>query len=569
MSSNQPGPHGPEYLMPGPPMAPGRRSRKGLWIAGGLAGVAIIGGAAVWGATWFFGTGAQPAEALPANTVGYVSIDLDPSGKQKIEAVNTLRKFPAIRDELKIDAKDDLRPKIFEAIVPESCDVDYDKDVKPWIGDRFAMGLVDLAGDTPAPVAVLQVSSADKALKGVDALIGCAGDSASGPDAPVTVQGDWMLISDTAEHAKAIASASDSGSLADDADFKKWSDEAGGTGIVNLYASPGMGEVLADNFDDLVGTFGGSMNDALGSSVDGDFGMQGPDSVDSYGYGDEYDTYDDSLLPTEQLDKMKEQLRDFGGGAISVRFSSGSLEVEYAGDAGEGSQVLDGADGTAGDLVGNLPGDTAAAIGFSLPEGWADQLLKQVEKYAGDEFTRADIDSAAAELGLTLPGDLEDLLGGGVAVSLGGDLSVQTFTESDGPQDLPLGIVIDSPKDKVQSVFDKVLASAPADEADQVREYLTLAGDDQAVLSPNPEYRQRLLDDHGLSKDSTYRNVIGSGSKSGLLFINFNRFDSAVKDEFGADQPEAWENFEPLGAIGMSGGVTGEISHVKFTLTTD
>ena len=73
--------------------------KRGLVIGGAVAAVAVAGGAA-WAATSFLGQGAQPAEALPAATLGYASVDLDPSGSQKVEALQVLRKFPAIKEEL-------------------------------------------------------------------------------------------------------------------------------------------------------------------------------------------------------------------------------------------------------------------------------------------------------------------------------------------------------------------------------------------------------------------------------------------------------------------------------------
>ena len=88
---------------PAPPSGGGGRKR-GLLIGGGIAALAVLGVGA-WAAAQFFATGAQPSEALPASTIGYVSIDLDPSGAQKIEALRTLNKFPAFKDELDLDAR--------------------------------------------------------------------------------------------------------------------------------------------------------------------------------------------------------------------------------------------------------------------------------------------------------------------------------------------------------------------------------------------------------------------------------------------------------------------------------
>ena len=55
-------------------------------IGGAIVGVLAFGTAAFAGYSWLTSTGPQPAEALPASTIGYVSLDLDPSGNQKIAA---------------------------------------------------------------------------------------------------------------------------------------------------------------------------------------------------------------------------------------------------------------------------------------------------------------------------------------------------------------------------------------------------------------------------------------------------------------------------------------------------
>ena len=75
MSSSQPprGPQGPEYLEQGggapfgrEPASGGRsRRRTGILAGAGVAVLALVGGG-VWAAASFLGTGAQPAEALPA-----------------------------------------------------------------------------------------------------------------------------------------------------------------------------------------------------------------------------------------------------------------------------------------------------------------------------------------------------------------------------------------------------------------------------------------------------------------------------------------------------------------------
>ena len=61
--------------------------------------------------------------------------------------------------------------------------VDYDKDVKPWLGDRFGVAVLpsDQAGDVNVAVA-LQVKDEDKARAGINKLMAASGGTAQDPD---------------------------------------------------------------------------------------------------------------------------------------------------------------------------------------------------------------------------------------------------------------------------------------------------------------------------------------------------------------------------------------------------
>ena len=105
-----------------------------------MGGIVLIGVGA-WAAWSFLATGPQPAEALPDSTLAYVSVDLDPSGGQKIEALRTLKKFPAFEDEVGLDTDDDIRKcdlRPGPGRRSSAPDLDYADDVEPWLGDRFA-----------------------------------------------------------------------------------------------------------------------------------------------------------------------------------------------------------------------------------------------------------------------------------------------------------------------------------------------------------------------------------------------------------------------------------------------
>jgi hypothetical protein len=218
---------GPEYLERGSgyPLPAGstrRRNRKPLLIAGGAVALGLVGGG-VWAATALLGTGAQPAEALPASTLGYASIDLDPSAAQKIEAFQMLRKFPAIKDELGLASGDDLRKKLFDAIQAQvNCpDLGYRVDIEPWIGNRAAVAAVDTGADLPTPVLVLQVTDADKADAGLGKIRSCATSATGGSDiGGWAIRDGWAVIAENDKLATTVADDAAESSLTNDGDYQ-------------------------------------------------------------------------------------------------------------------------------------------------------------------------------------------------------------------------------------------------------------------------------------------------------------------------------------------------------------
>lgn len=543
-SSTPPGGSQPEYLeqggggpLPRGTKGPGSGRRKAVIAGVGALGLAAIG-CGVWAATSFLATGAQPAEALPASTLGYASIDLDPSGGQKVEAIRMLNKFPAFRDEIGLDTDDDIKRTIFdEGDLAEECDgLDYAGDIEPWLGDRAAIAAVDLGREEPVPVVVLQVKDADAADAGLATVRDCAGEDAGG----WSIAGEWAVVAETETLADEVVTETESATLADDETYQKWTDEVGEAGVLNLYAAPAAGDYLADNVDELGFPFGP---------------MEGEDEI----------LPEQSTTP-DLPDEMVEGLRDFEGVAATLRFADGGLELESVGDAAAIRQHY--LDTDAGDdVLASLPADTAVAIGVGLPDGWAQRLLDQAVGTLGSGQSQEQMVAQAERwTGLALPEDLETLLGDSTVLAIGGDFDPEAFESSPDGSNVPIGVKVQGDAAAIEGVLDKVRNRIGQPMSEPLR---SRSEGDVVAIGPSDDYLSKILGNGGLGDSEAFRDVVREPeTASAIVFVNFDangNWLSALAD----DDPEAKANLEPLEGFGVSTWQDGDTSHALLRLTTN
>ena len=513
----------------------------------GVAALAVVGVGA-WAAAQFFATGAQPSEALPATTVGYVSIDLDPSGAQKIEALRTLNKFPAFKDELDLDLDDDIRKRIFEEIdLPEGCQLFYAEDIEPWLGERMAVAAVDIGGDDPEVVGVVQVKDVDAAEEGLTKIKDCdTGDGASGG---WVITDGWAVIGEDEEAAQAVVDATGEGTLADDAEFQELTAAAGSAGIVTLYAAPEAGKYFADSTGG-VGSLAEDLEQGLtGTDVLGDIGDAGA-----------------SLTEPGGTNPMADALKDFKGMAVAVRFDDGALEVEMAGDTMLNFTGVYGTDRGA-DVVETLPADTAAAIGVGFEEGWLTDMVEQIASYTGGEMTTAELFEEASQMtGLDLPQDAETLLGRSAALSFGSDFDPEAFFNSGDAGEVPIALKVQGDAGAAKAVIDKIAAQDPSAE-----EVLGFDSDgDVFVVGPDADYRKAVLANGSLGGNEVYHDVIReSGKASAVFYVNFNAGDDWLVRLVGDGDPTVAENVRPLAGFGIAAWEDDDWTHTVLRLTTD
>ncbi|CAI9419800.1 DUF3352 domain-containing protein [Nocardioides sp. T2.26MG-1] len=539
----------PEYLESGsgrpipPPSGPsgGGGGRRTALIAVGSVVVLAGIGAGAWAAWSFFATGPQPAEALPASTVVYASIDLDPSGGQKIEALRTLRKFPAFKDHIGLETDDDIRQRIFEEIQGTGAceDLDYGDDVEPWLGDRMAVAAVDTGEDTPSPVFVLQVTDEDRADQGMAKIKECSADGDGGDgsaEGAWTIHDGWALLGETQEIVDGIADDAADTSLSDDEEYQSWTDAAGDAGIATFYVAPEAGKLFADSLNGLM-----PLTQGLDEAVPGPTGELAP------------------LTPTE----VTTALEDFQGMAATVRFDDGSLELELAADPGTSQDALKDAD-RGGDVLATLPEDTAAAIGIGFADGWFGDLMDQVSSQVGGMSADELLDELSAESGLDLPDDVETMMGDSAALALGSDFDLETFVNSADGSGVPVGLKVQGDPDAIESVLDKLRPQMGGAES-------ALGSDsdgDVIAIGPDGDYRERLLDDGGLGDSDVFDNVVREADDAAaVVFVNFDAGDWLAG--LAEDDPEVADNLEPLEGLGVSAWLEDGVSHAVLRVTTD
>jgi hypothetical protein len=150
------------------------------------------------------------AEALaPASTFAYAAVDLSLAAGQSSALSSFLAHFP---DAPTKSGHGSLRDRVLRAMLRDSSDphVDYDKDVKPWLGDHAAVaGWTDATGKPQAEF--LLQSTDDKAAR--------ASLHRVAPTLGVTFSNGYAVLAQDQHLADAAVAAAHKASLSGDANF--------------------------------------------------------------------------------------------------------------------------------------------------------------------------------------------------------------------------------------------------------------------------------------------------------------------------------------------------------------
>ena len=265
---------------------------------------------------------------------------------------------------------------------------------------------------------------------------------------------------------------------------------------------------------------------------------------------------------TEQLEKLFD---DFEGAAMSLRFEDAALELRMtaAGLPAFGA-VSSGDSG-----VEDLPGTSAVAYGIPISDTYVEDLVKSFSSMLGEGEIDRGFDELESQTGLTLPEDLQTMLGDGLAVALDSSADFSGLDEGpDAVQGLPVGLRINGDPDEVAPIVEKLLAAIPMPPGFVNVE----TGDDAVAIGLDPAYVAELAGDGDLGEQDGFQAALPDLDDGGLaVFVDFNGdwLTNAVESDPSPEADEVKANLEPLKSLGLTSTSGDDEFEAVLRLTTD
>ncbi|GAA1393044.1 hypothetical protein [Luteococcus peritonei] len=151
------------------------RGRLARRLAAGLIGLGVLGMGASFVATNPLHLGEDLAEGpdavLPGDAVAYLELDAEPGLGQQAEALAYAGKLPSLRRMLSGE-RTDVRQLAWQRLAPAECRgvVDFDRDLRPWLGQRIGVALRDGA---ELPVMAFEATDEQAAREGARKIASC------------------------------------------------------------------------------------------------------------------------------------------------------------------------------------------------------------------------------------------------------------------------------------------------------------------------------------------------------------------------------------------------------------
>lgn len=489
---------------------PKTRSSKRFIIIGAAVGLVVaLAGAGAYAWQKLDGGGSQPHDVLPSTVIAYARVDADPSASQKIAILKLVRKFPELAKELGIkDINQDIRKPLLKDLV-EECDLDYDKDVEPWLGNRIG---VAYDSKLETPIVAVQVSDEDEARTGINALADCGG-----PDAKtgIAFSDGYALVTPKKADAAKVVTAAGKKSLADNTTYAKDIDQLGDQGVLSAWV-------------DL---------EAIGSI----------DDLEGFG--------------TEIEDAFK------GAGTAALTLRAGSSSLEISGIA----HIKDAPEVSKATSLEDLPEDTALALSVSgLGDEATAQFESGFMKGFATEGLdpEAELDSLEKEFGFRLPEDLVTLLGDGLVFAIGSN-NLETIPTMSGPEQLSsldVGLKLTTDPTKGADLGKRLVSLAN----EQGIPLAATPTDDGVVIATNQQAADAFSGDGDLGDSKNFKEAIEHPGAYPAFYLNLDAILDALLNSGPPQEVEDVLNeLEPLSSFGASGTYKDGVFKATMRLTLD
>ncbi|PSK96107.1 uncharacterized protein DUF3352 [Haloactinopolyspora alba] len=509
------------------------RRRRGV-LVGVLAAVVLLlipGGVFAWRA--LDGGGPQPHDVLPAEAIGYLRVDMDPSAEQKIDAFRFLQNFPTLSEATGITEDDqDLRELLFDRFAESTgCELSFADEVEPWLGHRVGGAVLPPGseGEAPGFALALQTDDEQAARDAFDTALGCGDASGS---VGMSYADGYLILAETQENADRYANDAQESSLSDNEEFSEAMNHLGDPGIASVWIS------------------GSGMYDAFGEAFSpGALGSAGPLP------GDEALPGEGGLPQAPDVGAMVDD--SYRSVAAAFRFDADYAEIATV-TTGDAYKELD-----TGGVNADVPEDTSLLFGLAggnelVTENW--DLVTEAYPDAS-----ADIDEFTQQTGLALPEDLGTLLGDSLVVAVdGSDLDLQAIAQED-LSSLNAGVKVDTDVEAFGDVWSTVedLATQAGQSLDGLPVQET---DDGYIVATSDDYASRLSEDGSLGESDAYTSAVADAEEAdAALYLDLNVIEDDILDGL-ADQGLGDNELESLRAL-RSLGLSAR-SHDGYAVTT-
>jgi len=177
------------------------------------------------------------ARLVPSDALAYAHLSTSEDRTQDARLLALLGRFPTLRERL---------PALGMALTPAAGGLDFERDVRPWLGEEIGIALLDGGGAGPEPLLAAAVQDPRAARTALDKLGARPSGSHAGtelfalpPRATAAFAGDHLVIGPEQAVTGAIDRAGEDGppALADNRVFRRAAEEREGASSLDLFAT--------------------------------------------------------------------------------------------------------------------------------------------------------------------------------------------------------------------------------------------------------------------------------------------------------------------------------------------